>query len=438
MIVQSSLLKIGRFATQIAARRHGGDYVVVGGGGKGKGCFERSPKSLDLQGVEPKPHPDPKKLKRELVQRIRFSGPISVHQYMQEVLSNPLTGYYMGKDVFGAKGDFVTSPEISQMFGECLALFIANEWMKTGSRTPMHLVELGPGRGTLMSDMLRVLKRLLPEKVSGISVHLVETSPKMRELQEAKLCQPKYKLTNPGFCPIFWHHRVDQVPKGFSFFVAHEFFDALPIRKFVRVPTENGPEWREVLIGVDDNDELRFVRAKDETPAVKLVGDNFLKDYEAIEVNPRAATLVKIISERIGECGGGALIADYGNDRPAKDSFRAFKNHQLHDVLKDPGTADLTADVDFSYLKRHINDRTMAYGPVPQGDFLHSMGIAIRLEQLYKHSSSEEKKQLESAYKMLVSPDQMGQRFKFMSIFPKNMEQIYAKFPPAGFSSNPV
>jgi len=435
-----------RFNKDSSSTSGGGDYVIIGSESNKKS--QTAGKPLELHGVAPTPRPDPERLQRELAQKIKFGGPITVYQYMQEVLTNPVTGYYTGKDeVLGARGDFVTSPEISQMFGECVAVWLVHEWMKMGAPKPLNLVELGPGSGALMSDILRVFAKLVPEDLPSIGVHLVETSPKMRALQEKRL---------KGFSKLTFHHRLDQVPKEFSFFLAHEFFDALPIHKFVKATpeelkaakerrppssSENGAsEWREVLVDVDsETGGLRFVRSRHETPATALIDPELNpprdEDMDGVEISPKASSIVSAMSQRIDEFGGAALIGDYGNDYAPRDTFRGFRGHSLHDVLTEPGTADLTADVDFLNLKRSCSEHTICYGPVEQGDFLRAMGIEVRLQKLTQSTTATEeaKAQLKSAYDMLVSPDQMGKRFKFMSVFPKTMSQIHSKFPPAGF-----
>ena len=205
---------------------------------------------------------------------------------------------------------------------------------------------------------------------------------------------------------VYWYPRIEDVPNGFSFYIAHEFFDALPINKFTR--TENG-EWREVLIDIDNKNDLRFVLAKSPTPALQLVNVACGDEKKATEISPKTGVIVQHLSDRIDKFGGGALIADYGENESAEDSFRAFKNHKQHNVLEDPGTADLTADVDFSYIRRQCSEHTVCYGPVPQRDFLHSLGINVRYEKL-SESSECDKKDLEMAYHTLTDIDKMGKR----------------------------
>ncbi|XP_047483297.1 protein arginine methyltransferase NDUFAF7, mitochondrial-like isoform X1 [Penaeus chinensis] len=383
-------------------------------------------------------------LLKQLQARIKFSGPLTVYDYMKEGLINPLSGYYAaGQDMFGSKGDYTTSPEISQMFGEMIGVWIYNEWYKLGSLKPLQLVEFGPGRGTLMQDILRVLRQL-GVKGRDLSIHFVEVSPELSQNQEERLCgssQPYTetndegnfykKNTTSGGSPIFWYRHLSSVPKRFSVFLAHEFFDVLPVHILRR--TKDG--WRELLVDIDEGDgphHLRYVLSRSETPASKL----FVEPEETrdeVEVSPDAAVLCKDVAKRIEDSGGLALIMDYGHDGKLTDTFRAFKNHKQHHPLSEPGTADLTADVDFAYLKKQVQEDLITYGPVTQSFFLQNMGIEVRLANLLKNSKPEEQTNLISGFKMLTDRHQMGERFKFLAFFPGVVKDFLLKYPPAGF-----
>jgi len=373
---------------------------------------------------------------RELVAKIKMTGPMSIAQFMQEVLMNPFKGYYTTKEkVLGSSGDFITSPEISQMFGECVAIWIIHEWRKMGSVKPLQLVELGPGHGTLMADILKTVKRLVPDEIPNLSVHMVEASDKMKLVQEARLCgYSGEKGVSKQGPKVDWHTRLSDVPKGFTFFVANEFFDALPVHKFVRDPeTKN---WQEVLVDIATEDEsLKFVRSRQKTLANHYV-DSAYDHMEAIEISPKSGIVIETISERIVEHGGAALIADYGNascsENKVVDSFRAFQDHQLCDPLKNVGQADLTADVDFDYLKSKTSEHAKAFGPVPQSQFLTQLGIVVRCN-LLKEANPEHADELQRSLDFLISPQKMGSRFKFFSIFPKTVEFIHPQYTPVGF-----
>ncbi|XP_053315767.1 protein arginine methyltransferase NDUFAF7, mitochondrial [Spea bombifrons] len=389
-------------------------------------------------------------LLKHLIMKIKATGPITVAEYMREVLTNPIKGYYMHHDMLGEHGDFVTSPEISQIFGEVLGIWYISEWISAGKPKAFQLVELGPGRGTLMNDILRVFSQLSHLLNNcDISVHLVEVSPKLSDVQaialtgksiDEKPCEllPVYKkgLTKSGI-PVFWYQNVEDVPPGYSLYIAHEFFDALPIHKLQK--TEEG--WREILIDIDPTvpEKLRFVLSTSSS----LVAKSFIQADEErghVEVCPSAAVIIQRLAYQIKNYGGAALIVDYGHFGEKTDTFRGFHAHQLHDVLITPGMADLTADVDFKFLKRMIGSTVATLGPIPQHEFLKNMGIDIRLKVLLENANDiATQQQLKSGYDILMHPDKMGERFKFFSVFPhsrfKNEHDPNAKSQPvAGFS----
>lgn len=393
---------------------------------------------------------------KHLTSKIRSTGPISVAEYMREVLTNPVSGYYVHNDMLGAEGDFITSPEISQIFGELLGIWCVSEWMAAGKPNEFQLVEFGPGRGSLTSDVLRVLKQLKSVVgESAVSVHLVEVSPKLSEVQAQSLTgedskaadnenDPVYRrgTTKTGH-PVYWYRGMEDVPRGFSIYLAHEFFDALPIHKFQK--TDKG--WREILIDIDPQvaNKLRFVLA----PSATLASSTLLQadeEREHVEVCPEGGVLVQRLTNRISEDGGAVLIADYGHAGDKTDTFRGFRGHKLHNVLVAPGTADLTADVDFRYLKRMTDERVLSFGPIAQQQFLRNMGIDVRLQVLLRScTDSSTRKQLVQGFDMMMNPEKMGERFKFFALVPhcriaiqtrgKKTEQKGGAAPPvSGFS----
>ncbi|KAK2855860.1 hypothetical protein Q5P01_004595 [Channa striata] len=402
--------------------------------------------------------PEPSVL-RHLTSKIKATGPISVAEYMREVLTNPVTGYYVRNNMLGPSGDFITSPEISQIFGELLGVWIISEWMGAGRPKQLQLVELGPGKGSLASDVLRVFSQLQSVFAeASVSLHLVEVSPALSELQAQNLTgkcsqkadaedEPVYRTgrTTAGL-PVSWYRRVDDVPTGFSIFLAHEFFDALPIHKFQR--TEKG--WREVMVDIDPEQpgQLRFVV----TPSPTLASSTLVQAHERrdhVEVCAEGGVIIQQLARRIAEDGGAALIADYGHNGTKMDTFRGFKGHQLHDVLASPGSADLTADVDFSYLRKMAGGGVACLGPVTQRTFLKNMGIDTRLQVLLRNcTDSSTRKQLISSYDVLTNPAKMGERFHFFSLLhhsrlgkPKKPEGLKlekkpqtAPLPVAGFT----
>ncbi|KAK7797698.1 hypothetical protein U0070_014362 [Myodes glareolus] len=328
---------------------------------------------------------------RHLMYKIKSTGPITVAEYMKEVLTNPAKGYYVHHDMLGEKGDFITSPEISQIFGELLGIWFVSEWMSSGKSTTFQLVELGPGRGTLTGDILRVFSQLGSVlKNCDISIHLVEVSQKLSEIQALTLTEEKLPLerdadslvymkgVSKSGIPVSWYRDLKDVPRGYSFYLAHEFFDVLPVHKF-------------------QHDEKR----------------------DHVEVCPEAGIIIQELAQRIALTGGAALIADYGHDGTKTDTFRGFCGHQLHDVLTAPGTADLTADVDFSYLRRMAQGKVASLGPVEQRTFLKNMGIDVRLKVLLDNADEASvKQQLLRGYDMLMNPQKMGERFNFFALLP--------------------
>ncbi|XP_078131256.1 protein arginine methyltransferase NDUFAF7, mitochondrial isoform X1 [Sander vitreus] len=364
---------------------------------------------------------------RHLTTKIKATGPIPVAEYMREVLTNPVTGYYVRNNMLGPDGDFITSPEISQIFGELLGVWIVSEWMGAGRPTQLQLVELGPGKGSLASDVLRVFSQLRSVlDGASVSLHLVEVSPALSRLQAQSLTgsrsqeahaedEPAYRRgETAGGLPVSWYRRLEDVPTGFSIFLAHEFFDALPIHKFQR--TQKG--WREVMVDIDPEkpNQLRFVVA----PSPTLASSTLVQADEGrghVEVCAEGGVIIQQLARRILEDGGAALIADYGHDGTKTDTFRGFKDHRLHDVLSSPGSADLTADVDFSFLRRMAGGGVACLGPVPQRTFLKNMGIDSRMQVLLRNcSDASTRQQLIASYDVLTNPAKMGERFHFFGL----------------------
>jgi len=342
-----------------------------------------------------------------LRRRIEADGPITVARYMEAALTHPKFGYYTGRDPLGQDGDFTTAPEVSQMFGELLGLWCVVNWQQIGAPETFHLVELGPGRGTLMADALRAAK-LMPDFVDAVGVHLIEASPALREKQKFTL-----ETTVPG-TDVTWHDSFDSVPEGPLLVLANEFFDALPVRQYQRADAG----WCERLVGLE-GDELVFLlsmpmarvpaipEALEEAP----VGSLF-------ETRPAADAVAYAVAQRIARFGGAAAIIDYGHgESAAGDTLQAVKAHQYHDVLKDPGEADLTAHVDFQTLAEAAEDGgAKAHGLVPQGEFLDRLGLAERARALLQNATPDQGKEIEAAYKRLIDPEEMGTLFKVLCL----------------------
>jgi NADH dehydrogenase [ubiquinone] 1 alpha subcomplex assembly factor 7 len=324
---------------------------------------------------------------------------------MAEVLAHPRFGYYMGGDPFGRGGDFVTAPEISQMFGEMLGLWCAIVWRAMGEPETVHLVELGPGRGTLMSDLLRAAgtARGFPE---ALRVHLVEISPALRARQRETLAG----------VPVTWHDGLDGIPDGPLLVVANEFLDALPIHQFQKT----GESWHERMIGpTPDGTGLRFTLAP--APCRPPFPPDRMADAPEggiLEVCPAALGIAHALGRRLARFGGAALLIDYGHPRTAiGDTLQAVKDHAFHDPLVDPGEADLTAHVDFQAVARSARDGGAAtFGPLPQGEFLVRLGMGARASLLLQKATPEQAADIHAAYRRLTDPDEMGSLFKVLCL----------------------
>jgi NADH dehydrogenase [ubiquinone] 1 alpha subcomplex assembly factor 7 len=355
-----------------------------------------------------------------LARRIRLAGPITVAEYMAEAVNHPQFGYYKQGDVFGLSGDFVTSPEISQMFGELIGAWCADCWDKMGRPNPVRLLEIGPGRGTLMADLLRGT-RAAPGFHGAIDLHLVETSPALRELQRAAVAKAA-----PGIAPR-WHDAFDTVPDGPLLQVSNEFFDALPIHQFER----RGGRWLERAVALNENGD-GFV------PALRLPGAVFAlaappvpaPDGTVLEVCPAAIAVAGAIARRLAAFGGAALNFDYAiGEGGVGDSLQAVRRHGKHGVLEDPGLADLSAHVDFTAIARAAREAGAAvYGPMPQGALLERLGIRERALALRRRATAAQAADIAAATERLLDLQQMGTLFKALAMTGPTLP------PPAGFA----
>ena len=334
-----------------------------------------------------------------LVARIRADGPMPLSDYMAACLLDPAEGYYATRDPFGAAGDFVTAPEISQMFGECLGLALAQAWLDQGSPAPFTLAEPGPGRGTLMADILRAT-RGVPGFHAAAQVHLIEASPTLRAAQARVVPDAT------------WHDRLDALPEAPLFLVANEFFDALPIRQFQRAPDG----WRERVVGLSDG--RLALGLTDPTPLAAL--EHRLAETtegDIVELCPALAPAAAAIGGRIARHGGVALIVDYGDWDSLGDTFQAVKGHAPVDPFAAPGTADLTAHVDFAALARAA--APARYGRlVPQGVLLERLGITARAQALVDRAGAM-RDDVVAAHRRLTHPAEMGDHFKVLGLYPQ-------------------
>ena len=446
---------------------------------------------------------------------IRFAGgSIPVSEYVREALTHPEHGYYMRGDVFGAKGDFVTSPEISQVFGELVGVWAALQYEALGSPETLRVVEFGPGRGTLMADLLRGTSKF--KKFSdAMSVHFIEVSPALRKIQAETLRCEDVEMTSAGAgdglrvpknvtrdenmknaasvnqsstsasaklpvgearargtsgingAPVSWHDGLESVPSGPTLVIAHEFFDALPVRQFQR--TERG--WCEKLVTIDSDlletdagaekttspkpekvpgRELEMVLSPGPTPAshmlvsrrLKGVPQHIVDGLRLLELSPPSLSLWDRLAERIEQHSGAVLAIDYGEEGPLGDTLEAIKDHKFVHVLDSPGEADLSAYVDFGALRQIIDEKpnsgVTCHGPITQQQFLLSLGLIPRLEKLVENATSEaQADELIKGCERLVSdskgdaeanePPGMGVRYKAMCLVSRGLPK------PAGF-----
>ncbi|WP_300036738.1 SAM-dependent methyltransferase [uncultured Roseobacter sp.] len=334
--------------------------------------------------------------------RIAADGPISVAEYMHECLLHPEFGYYVTREPFGRAGDFVTAPEISQMFGELIGLALAQAWCDQGSPSPFTLAEAGPGRGTLMADILRAAGQV-PGFIDAARVTLIEASDRLRNVQRETIAG----------VDLHFLESCDALPEAPLFLVANEFFDALPIRQFHR----SDAHWREQQVGLQ-NGRLSFGLGPElPQPALSARLDDTAPG-DIVEYCPAAAPVAEMVGRRISEHGGVALIIDYGDWHSLGDTLQALQDHNPADPIAAPGTADITAHVDFEALS--IAAPCAHTKPTPQGVFLERLGITARARALAAGLSGDALEQHIAAHRRLTHPEEMGNLFKVLGLFPEN------------------
>lgn len=339
----------------------------------------------------------------QIAQLISSQGPVSVERFMQMAVE----AYYAQGTAFGRSGDFVTAPEISQVFGELIGGWCAVMWTGLGKPATFHLVELGPGRGTLMADLLRAAGHL-PGFLQAARLHLVETSRRLRDRQGSAL-----KNFEPS-----WHAHLDGVPDDAPLIlVANEFLDALPIRQFVK--QEDG--WHERLVAGTPAGDLEFQTAMEPETAPPLAPHVLTAPTGSIaEACPQALKLVDRLGDRFNKNGGAALFIDYGPlESGPGDSLQAVKGHSFAKVLDEPGSTDLTAHVDFAALARRARKAKLkAWEAVPQGVWLQRLGILERTRQLAAQAKGKQRSLLVSGTRRLIDPQEMGTLFKVFALTP--------------------
>ncbi|WP_299847944.1 SAM-dependent methyltransferase [uncultured Roseovarius sp.] len=339
-------------------------------------------------------------LREHLLRRITANGPITLADYMSECLLHPKSGYYATRDPLGAAGDFITAPEVSQMFGELIGLSLAQNWMDQGAPTPFILAEAGPGRGTLMADVLRAT-RTIPGFHDAMELHLIEISEPLKLRQRQTIARGD----------ITWHDNLSSLPDLPLFLIANEFFDALPIRQFQR----DGNSWRERQVGILEED-LALGLSDPMAPSQLEHRLEDTKPGDIVEFCPSGALAAEVIGAHITQQGGSALIVDYGDWRSLGDTFQALERHVPVDPLANPGQADLTAHVDFEALARATPSRYSRL--TPQGVFLERLGITARAQVLAKNLTGDALQSHLAAHRRLTQAEEMGTLFKVLSFYP--------------------
>jgi NADH dehydrogenase [ubiquinone] 1 alpha subcomplex assembly factor 7 len=358
-------------------------------------------------------------LAARLKQQIAREGPLSVASYMQACLADPRSGYYPSRQPIGSDGDFITAPEVSQIFGELLGLWAVAVWQSMGEPGQAIVAELGPGRGTLMADALRAW-RSVPKFLESVTVVLVETSPTLRNVQQAAL--------KGTLAPSQWCESIEDVPEGPLIVLANEFVDALPVRQLVR----QGGVWRERCVTITPSGAFAFTAGEvvqgDGLPDAALGID--AADGAIIETRPAVAPLLSSLAARAGQAPLAALIVDYGHAETATgNTLQAVHRHRFADPLAMQGEADLTAHVDFAEIKRCASALGLAvYGPMPQGEFLLKLGLGARRDRLLQQARPDQQAAILSGAARLAYPREMGLLFKVLALTSSGL----ASPPPFG------
>lgn len=340
-----------------------------------------------------------KDLIREVIQA---EGPMPLDRYMALCLGHPKLGYYMSRDPFGASGDFTTAPEINQIFGELVGVWCMAAWEAIGSPSPFLLVELGPGRGTLMQDVMRTISRHAEFKAAA-QVNMVETSPVLRKLQQERLGSA-----------VRWHDSIESLPQEPLIFIANEFFDALPVRQVVK----HGSQFFERRVALTDGElELVLVPAP----------PSDLKEDGLHESSPISQAIAEELGARIQALGGAGLVIDYGHLKSAAgDTLQALKAHKPIDILEAPGESDLTAHVDFEALAQAFQQGgAVALPAATQGAFLKNMGLETRLNTLAAKLTGKERDTFIAGARRLVDDKEMGELFKVLGVAQAQRQPIY-------------
>jgi SAM-dependent MidA family methyltransferase len=343
-------------------------------------------------------------LSRDGLQRLLTErGAISVAAFMEWCLTGGEDAYYREAEAIGRGGDFITAPEVSQIFGELVGLWAGAVWRGMGQPSPVMFVERGPGRGTLMADALRAL-RVVPGFLDAAKLHLVERSERLRQFQSLAL---------HGASPT-WHERLENVPNRPAIVIANEFFDALPVSQYIH----SSGGWRERVVRLDDGGNAVFAAGEPAAPPPPVALPSPVEDGTIFEARVSARPFFDDIGRRARDFPVAALIVDYGYGEDGYgDTLQAVRGHSYADPLADPGTSDLSAHVNFAELTRMAAEsRLAAWGPLPQGEFLLALGLEARLQRLISSARAEQREALVMGARRLTDPYQMGALFKAMAL----------------------
>ena len=357
----------------------------------------------------------PTDLADRLMRRIQEDGPIGVDTFMAACLADPQGGYYQQADPFGTAGDFITAPEISGLFGEMCGLYLAHIYDLAGSPEDAAIIELGPGRGTLMRDMRHVWSQLMPAMTS-LPLHFLETGHALRRLQASTVQTDRIRTA------ASWHDDITDLlaaTDGPVFGIANEFFDALPVAQLIR----HDGQWHQRQVGILDG-RLGFTIGPSVPEDVALNGMEKgcgpSADGAVLEHCPQADLVIAALARQVAQHGGAMLIIDYGRDGNPGDSLQAVADHKPVDIFHAPGQSDLSHWVDFAALEKAASAAgARLVPPVPQGQFLMRIGLAARAEQAGKMAAPETRRALLAAIDRLTSPEQMGAVFKVALLVPR-------------------
>ena len=347
-------------------------------------------------------------MKQYLVDLIKINGPISISAFMNEALFNQKYGYYTNSKPIGKEGDFITSPEISQTFGELIGAYLVNLWQNNYESQEISLVEMGAGKGTLIKDLLRFASKI-PNFLDKVSINIVEISPKLQKIQ--KECLKNHKIN--------WHNDFiafkEQNKNKPIFFISNELFDCFAINQYVKIDGF----WVERLVGLSKNEELLFVLGNKNEAINKKISqltNNKGRSGDVFEHSPASDEFMSILSKSIKGTKGIALIIDYGcfTCNNFNDTLQALKNHKYSNIFKDLGQSDITAHVNFAYLKEIAQKENLQTWLINQKEFLESLGIEIRRKNLIKDKSTKEQDLINSSINRLIDKDQMGELFKVL------------------------